>query len=432
MTRSPHLFQRALLLTATLILASCGAPETGGAGADSGTAADAPGSAATGGGESGGGESGEVSYLAERIIVGDGGVLEPGRLVVRDGMITAVDSSTTGAGRSVELSGMTIMPTLVDAHVHLSTTRAGILEDLRQRASVGVSAALSLGADGPDVPLDIREEEIPGAARYLSAGRGITAPEPGRNDVPHWVTSEAEARQAVRDEAARNVDFIKVWVDDRNGQYDKLSEALYSAIIDEAHANGLPAIAHIFALEDGKGLLRAGIDAFAHGVRERDIDAEFIALAQARPEVVLVPNLPARGMPSDLGWLDGILAADQLDALAANNVANPETQEFFGIQARNLARLNEAGMTIAMGTDGNVFWAPHVEMEDMVIAGISPDERIVAASKISAELLGLDDTGVLEPGRRADFIVLGSDPLDDITNTRDIVDVYLTGARVAR
>jgi imidazolonepropionase-like amidohydrolase len=332
----------------------------------------------------------------------------------------------------MNLNGMTIMPAIVDAHVHMSTNREDLLRDLRQRAAMGVSAAQSMGSDGVDAPLELRSESIPGAARYLSAGRGITAPEPGRTEVPHWVTSEAEARQAVRAEAERGVDMIKIWVDDRNGQYDKLSEELYSAIIDEAHTRGLRAAAHIFALEDGKGLLRAGIDVFAHGVRERDIDDEFMALVSEHPDVILIPNLPARGVPFELDWLSGILDADQLAALEENNVENPAAQAAWGIQARNLARLSIAGMKIAMGTDGNTFWQPHIEMEDMVAAGMTPHQVLVAATSGSAMALGLDDTGVLEAGKRADFIVLGSNPLADIRNTRDIADVYLAGVQVDR
>ena len=87
-------------------------------------------------------------------------------------------------------------------------------------------------------------------------------------------------------------------------------------------------------------------------------------------------------------------------------------------------------MTIALGTDGNVFWAPHVEMEDMVAAGMSPMEVIVSATRNSAAVLGLDDAGTLEAGKRADFIVLDGNPLEDITNTRQIERVYLGGERV--
>jgi len=407
-------------------LGACGGADS----TDAGTAGS--GTPSSGSAEPG---SAAMRYVADRVIVGDGRVIEPGMIEVIDGRVTAIGQPQPGAADAndtVDLPGMTIMPMIVDAHVHLSTNRADLLNDLRQRAAVGVSAALSMGTDPDDALLAMRQERIPNAARYFTAGRGITMPEPGRSDVPHWVTNEAEARQAVRDEAARDVDIIKIWVDDRDGRYEKLSPALYSAIIDEAHSHGLRVAAHIFSLEDGKGLLRAGVDVFAHGVRDRDIDDEFVALIRERPEVVLIPNLPSRGMPTELSWLRGIVSEEQFAELAARNVANPDVQEFYGIQSRNLGRLSEAGVTIAMGTDGNTFWAPHVEMEDMVLSGMTPAQVIVAATRNSAMAVGLDDTGVLEPGKRADFIVLSSNPLDDITHTRDIVDVYLAGERVAR
>ena len=88
-------------------------------------------------------------------------------------------------------------------------------------------------------------------------------------------------------------------VDDRDGKYKKLTPELYGAIIDEAHKHKLRVAAHIFTLEDAKGLLRAGLDVFAHGVRDRDIDAEIVALFKERPNVFLVPNLPGRGVAQD-------------------------------------------------------------------------------------------------------------------------------------
>jgi imidazolonepropionase-like amidohydrolase len=99
-------------------------------------------------------------------------------------------------------------------------------------------------------------------------------PEPGRLTVPHWITTEEEGRQAVKELAAQKVDIVKIWVDTRDGKYKKLTPEIYGAIIDEAHKQGLRITAHIFDLEDTKGLIRAGIDAFAHGVRDRDIDDE--------------------------------------------------------------------------------------------------------------------------------------------------------------
>ena len=138
---------------------------------------------------------------------------------------------------------------------------------------------------------------------------------------------------------------MKIWVDDRGGQYEKLSEPLYSAVIDEAHQHGLRVTAHVFTLEDAKGLLRAGLDAFAHGVRDRDVDDEIIALWEERPNVVLVPNLPNPGVALDLSWLGGTVSADELQEMQAASVDNPNAQESFGIQARNLDRLNREGVT---------------------------------------------------------------------------------------
>src|SRR5258708_20474195 len=96
---------------------------------------------------------------------------------------------------------------------------------------------------------------LPGAARFFTAGRGITGPEPGRTTAPHWVTTVAEARAAVDEEAAKKVDRIKFWVDDRMGTVKKLTPDLYTAIIDEAHKKGLQTITHIYTLADANVVL---------------------------------------------------------------------------------------------------------------------------------------------------------------------------------
>ena len=379
--------------------------------------------------------SNAVVFNGARLIVGDGSPpIENVAFVVDGGRLAqlgpAGELEAPSGAKRVDLTGTTVMPTVIDTHVHLSQERDALIDDLRARARYGVSAAMSLGRDTRD--LSIREEEIPGAARFRSAGVGITSPEPGRSEIPHWVTTEDEAREAVREEAARQVDIIKIWVDDRNGQYKKLSPDLYGAIIEEAHEHGIRVTAHIFALEDAKGLLRAGVDAFAHGVRDTDVDEEVIQLFRDRGDIVLVPNLPNRGVATDMSWLSGSLPTDELEALQAAAVDDSDAQAFFAIQARNLARLSAEGVTIALGTDGNTPWAPHVEMEDMVAAGMTPAQVIVAATRNAAELLGLADAGTLEVGKRADFLVLEANPLDKITNTRKIVSVYLNGEEVDR
>ncbi len=377
-----------------------------------------------------------TAFEGARLIVGDGSapianatIVVNGARIVQAGPAASVQVPA-GATR-VNLAGKTVMPMILDTHVHLSTTRDGIIRDLKQRAYYGVSAAQSMGTNGSSL-LPIRNENIPGAARYLSAGRGITRPEPGRDNTPYWINTEAEGRAAVRELAAQKVDIIKIWVDDRMGMYPKLTPALYGAIIDEAHKNGLRVTAHIFTLEDAKGLLRANVDAFAHSVRDRDVDDEFMALVKQHPNLVVNPNLPDRGVKTDDSWLQVSLPAADFQKLQEENKDNPRAQAAHGIQARNLAKLSAAGVKIVVGTDGNTPWAPHVEMEDMVLAGMTPIQVIVAGTKNAAEFLKIADAGTLQAGKSADFIVLDANPLDDIKNTRRISSVYLRGTAVNR
>ena len=380
--------------------------------------------------------AGATAFEGARVIVGDGSdPIENATIIVRDGQIQQVGAGVEipeGATR-VSLAGKTVMPAIIDTHTHLrSQMRETLVDDLQRRAYYGVAAAMSLGQDTSDVALQVRDETIPNAARFRTAGRGITAPEPGRTMAPYWVSTDAEARKAVQELAQRKVDFVKIWVDDRDDMFKKLTPELYGAIIDEAHNNGLRVTAHIYEMTDAKGLLKAGVDAFAHGVRDRDIDEETVAMFTARPDVVLVPNLPNRGVATDVSWVSDTVPAGQLQKMQAAAVDNPEAQKMFGIQARNLAKLNGAGVKIALGTDGNTPYGPHLEMEDMVATGMTPDQVIVAATRNGAELMRLTDLGTVAAGKSADFIVLDANPLEDITNTRRINAVYIRGEALNR
>ena len=374
-----------------------------------------------------------TAFEGARLIVGNGSVVENGTIVIDGARIVQAGAAASikvpANAKRVDLKGKTVMPMLIDTHVHLSGKRETLIRDLRQRAYWGVSTANSMGHDNLEL-LPMRNEVIPGAARFLSTGRGITRPEPLRPTI--FINSEEEGRKAVQDNAKLKVNIVKIWVDDRNGKVPKITPSQYAAIIDEAHKLGIRITAHIFSMEDAKGLMKAGLDAFAHGVRDVDIDDETLAMFKARPNLVLNPNLPDRGVKVDRGWMQPGMTPEEFAKLEATNTERPKVAALHGIQARNLAKLNKVGVRIVMGTDGNRPWAPHEELEDMVLAGMTPAQVILAATRNGAEFLRIADAGTVEAGKSADFIVLDANPLDDITNTRRISAVILRGAAVDR
>jgi imidazolonepropionase-like amidohydrolase len=403
-----------------------------------------------------------ILFEGARLITGDGSAaIEDSAFLIERDTITRVgkkgEIQLPGSAERVDLTGKTVMPALVDAHSHLgytdvkhnttaaaNFTRDNLLDHLRRYAYYGIAATLSMGVDRGEIPYEVRTNPVPGAALFRTAGRGIALPNAGpgaeyRKDAAYGVTTEDEARTAVQELAAKKVDIVKIWVDDRDGTVKKLPPPMYRAIIDEAHKNNLRVVAHIFDLADAKELLRSGIDGFAHGVRDKDVDDEFMTLITQHPNVFVIPNLPDRGIAEDDGWLSETVPADEVkrarEALAKRTPAQIKQQsDLFGVQARNLAKLNAAGVTIGFGTDAGVSvgWPAHAELADMVAAGMTPSQVIVAATRTSAAILKLDQLGGIAPGKSADFIVLNGNPLDDITNARRIDRVYLRGQVIDR
>ena len=376
-----------------------------------------------------------TAFEGARIIVGDGSpAIEKGTIVVTGQNITAVGANVqvpAGAQR-VNLAGKTVMPMIIDTHIHAPDNVAENVRDMKRRAYWGVSAAMSMGTETKDTSLKQRSQDVPGQARILSAGRGITGIEKGREQAAYWVGNVAEARKVVQENAAKRPDIIKIWVDDRDGTVPKLTPEIYGAIIDEAHKANVRVTAHIFNLDDGKGLLKANVDAFAHSVRDKDVDDEFMALMKSHPNVVVNPNLPGRGVKSDISWLQGKLPAAEYADVEKGNVDNGKQAAAFGIQSRNLKKLSDANVPVVLGTDGNQPYAPHQEMESMAVSGMTPMQVIVASTSRAATFLRLNNHGALQAGKSADLLVLDANPLDNITNTRRISAVYLRGAPVDR
>ena len=393
-------------------------------------------------------------------------LMENGRIVKvgKKGSLTA----PAGASR-VDLTGKTVIPALVDSHIHIgyqkdlayageSYTRDNLVDQLNRYAQCGVAAVLSLGTDPGDLPLQIRAQQEAGqlgGALFHFAGRGLAAPNAGPNHPAlkpsaYGVTTEEEARQDVREQVAHKVDFIKVWVDDRNGTVPKLSPALYRAIIDEAHKHGTRAIAHVYYLDDAKDLVRAGIDGFAHLVRDKEMDEEVISLIRQR-HVLVIPNLALAENATHSeppAWLDdplyrAVTPAAIVDRLRASYRArSPEAvdraRQIYGNMQRSLAKLNAAGVRIGFGADSGAApdhfhaYTDHRELQLMVQAGLTTAQALAAATVTSAEFLRLTDRGTIAAGKSADFIVLDANPLDDIANTTKISKVYLRGQEIQR
>ena len=203
--------------------------------------------------------TGTVLFEGARLIAGDGRPpIEDSAFLDRG--CTHHPGGTRGSVRRpagvtvVDLQGKTVMPALVDAHSHLGYTdvrtgdtssthytRDNLLDHLRRYAYYGIAATLSMGLDRGDLPYELRAMPADGTALFLTAGRGIAMPNAGPNaqywrDAAYGVTTEAEARQAVRELAAKKVDIVKIWVDDRNKTVTPLPPSLYRPIIEEAHA----------------------------------------------------------------------------------------------------------------------------------------------------------------------------------------------------
>jgi imidazolonepropionase-like amidohydrolase len=309
-----------------------------------------------------------------------------------------------------------------------------------------------------DVPFRVQDEVIPGAALFRSAGPGMSWPgagaggHPSRNDVMYPVMTEEQARAAVRDYVKNKVALVKIWVDDREGKLKTLPPLLYRAIIDEATSHNVPVAAHTVKLADAKELYKAGLEGATHiPVRGGDVpDDEFIAIVKERVARSNRPiwfnepgNITALGPAAwDDPLLWEMLPREQVQRQQGDDLRSmtPEVVE----RARRSSKetgdvaktLIAAGMKLVYGSDngaaGRGFgWYEQLKFENWVTMGFTPAEAIVMATRDSAEV-GKFNSGLVAPGRSADFIVLDANPLENIANTRRINTVYLRGQEVDR
>jgi len=417
-------------------------------------------------------QSTAVLFEGARLIVGDERPpIENAAFVVENGAFTEVGragavQAPAGAAR-VSLAGKTVMPAIIDAHGHMgyrrgasflveNYTRENLIHYLNRYAYYGIGAIVGLGTDAGDLAFQLREQqqagELGGAMLY-TAGRGLGPPNAGSGNpvmrsIAYDVETEEDARKNVRELAAKRVNFVKFYVDDRNKTVPKLRPELYRAIIDEAHKHGLRVVAHVYYLSDAKDLVRAGVDGFSHLPRDEQADDELAGLMMDR-NVFVIPSLSLQEAGTIVQrppWFDDASLRETIpaavldrwsDLLAARTLTSLESarREYTNVQ-RGLAKLSAAGVRIAFGIDYtsmHIFgFSEHREMELMVAAGMTPRQVIVAATRTSADILGLNETGMIELAKSADFIVLEANPLDNIANSRRIGRVYLRGEEVDR
>lgn len=420
-----------------------------------------------------------VVYEGARLIVGDGGApIEDGTFVVQNGRIRAIGPRSTvtapaGAAR-VDLTGKTVMPAMINVHVHIgyegyttwgaqNHTPRNVLDHLQREAFYGTAVTHSAGTDPTDAALAFQRDQqagrFPPASHFLFMP-GMAPPNGGPDAVlrvattalrvVNEVSTAEEARAAVRTIAGKQIKHVKIWVDDRRGTYPKMTPDVYHAIIDEAHKHQMIVHAHATTLADQKAVVGAGADVLVHMVQSERLDDEYVALLkEKKPYWATVIGL---GEPTAVcerdPFFEQALPARVIATIRATTERRPlapscgppaptaATRQ--AMQEYNFPRMIAAGTRIVLGTDtgihpGHTFGSgEHVELAKWVQLGLTPSQAIVAATQRPAELMGLADRGTLASGKRADFIVLDANPLENIRNTRRISRVYLDGVAFDR
>ena len=398
------------------------------------------------------------AFTGARVIDGsDRPPIDNATIVVRDGRIVSVGPAaraTVPAGAErVALAGKTVIPGLINAHGHVGNTvgleqgkysAENVQKDLRTYAAYGITTVFSLGDDQAAgfAARDSQKTPALDRARLFVAGP-VLAPK-----------TVEEARKLVDEDAAMKVDIVKIRVDDNLGTTAKMAPEIYRAVIDQAHKKGLRVAVHLFYLDDAKSVLDAGADFIAHSVRDVPVDDAFAAMMKRR-DVCYCPTLMREVSTfvyeSTPAWFSDPLFLKHADAKSLDTLKQPARQEQMrtsksaqrykaGLEVanKNLKKLSDAGVKIAMGTDTGPparfqGYFELMELEMMAKAGLTPKQVLASATRDAARCMKLDgELGTLEPTKWADFVVLDADPLADISNVKKINAVYVAGNAVAK
>lgn len=398
---------------------------------------------------------GRTVFTGGRIFDGTGAPIADGDLVVEDGHIVEVGPDLDGDD-GVDVSGQTLIPGLFDCHTHVVFSRFDPLQ-LAQRpfslqffeaarnleatlacgittirdawgADLGVKTAVERGlVSGPRMHISISMVSQTGGHgdRWMACG-GVFAYIVAHPGMPHAVVDGPhEVRRKVRELIRAGADVIKVAAsggvlspsDDPSHAHFREDEL--AAVVAEASHAGMAVMAHCHSGAGIKEAVRAGVRSIEHGTY---LDDEGIEL-MLEHDTFLVPTLLAA---------QGVIDSTEAGAVLPDSVL-AKARQVIPVHREAIARAVDAGVRIAMGTDSAV--TPHGdnlrELTLMEAAGMSPEDALVAATRTSAELLGLEgELGTLESGKRADLVVVDGDPTE-LTELRErIREVWKDGLRV--
>jgi imidazolonepropionase-like amidohydrolase len=339
----------------------------------------------------------------------------PSTVVIEGGI---VGDNSAGA-RIIDAGGATLLPGLIDAHVHL--LEVGHLQLL---ADFGVTTTLDMGAWPPAMIDSLRNRT--GTADIRSAGIPATIAGSRHSHLPGWPAEEVVdgptgAARFVTDRIAEGADYIKLIVD-TPGPDQEILDALVAA----SHRHGKLTVAHAVSTAALDMALRAGVDMITHVPLDRALTASTAARIFAQ-KCVMIPTLT---------MMKGIV--DRVAAAAASQPEGvPAAGPSYESARDSVAELHRAGVPILAGTDANagpgIPFSPrhgeslHDELELLIEAGLSTVEALRAATVLPAQHFGLHDRGVIEPGRRADLVLIDGDPIANIRATRQIRRVWCAG-----
>ena len=428
-----------------------------------------------------------------RVFTGDGRVLEQASVLIEKGKIARIIEGPAPDAKSLnadawECAGKTVLPGLIDAHIHAGAP-GGYFEDPREyqrpgrekRALAaylysGVVAVRSTG-DWLDAALDLKRVSREGAylgAEYVTTGPLFTAAGGHPTQMLHYFPpnmkdlataqfvrlpkSGEEGRAMVRDLKQRGVDAIKIVFDEGSpGMAMKRFEvAIAKAVAEEARAQKLPVAVHTHSVRDIEDAIAIGATSIEHGSMEEPIpDAVFAEMVKSG--IYYDPTLAvADGYRQ---WIDGKTELLELPMVRQTQDKKllEQTRRVMngpmGIGMRtgmssyrmsvaaggeNLKRAVAAGVKVVTGTDaGNplTFHGPgvHREMQLWVRSGVTPKAALLGATSVAAELLGLGHRiGQIKPGYEASLVVVDGNPLQDISSTERIWQVWFKGERIVR